>query len=339
MPQSPDAAAARIAARQHGLITWRQATIVAGLTERQVAGRVAATRWRKLQRGVYVISGTAPSYLQSLLAAQLSARTEKVVHRRGRAKLDVLNDAVVTGRSAVWLRGCRRLGKPVQHELLVDRLRAPAVQGATIRRTRVLPPGDVERVDGVPTLAVPRLTVELCGVITDVDFVATLDDLLGRGAPELREEVHARAVQLRPGRKAVGRLVELTEPAAATAFRSWLERAAADLFTRSALPPAAWNVELLDAGGRLVGIGDAVWARERVVVELDGLRFHGSADQRRRDNRKDRRLGALGWIVLRYTWLDVTQCPDVVAAEVREVLARRSPVDRGVSAATHVPGG
>ena len=324
MATNPDAAATRIAARQRGLITWRQATVTAGLTEKQIAGRVESKRWRKLQRAVYVVSGAQASYLQSLLAAQLAARSEKIVVKRKKSYLEELDDAVVAGRSAVWLRGCRRLGEPDQHELLVSRRRAPVVKGAIIRRTRLLPPGDIEVIEGIPTLAVPRLMVELCGRIPDKDFVAVLDDLLGPGDPGLRREVYERARRLRPGRKAVFRLVELTEPGAEQAFRSWLERHTSGLFAAAHLPLAAWNVELRDGAGNSIGIGDAVWAQECVVVEVDGLRFHGSSQQRRRDNRKDRRLSTNGWLVLRYTWLDVIERPDEVVAEVRAALQRRA---------------
>ena len=323
MARDPDTEATRIAARQHGLITRRQALYRAGLTERQIDYRLAKKRWRELQPGVYVVAGTGASWVQSAHAAQLCARLERVEHQKDRVKLEELDDAVIAGSSAVWLRGCLRLGAPNAHHLLVARLRKPVVAGCTIRLTRSLPAGDVDVVDGVPTLAVPRLLVELCGRIADVDFVAVLDELLGAGEARLRVDVYARAAELRNGRGAVARLLDLTRPGAETAFRSWLERHTSVLFAAHGLPPAEWNVELRDADGKLIGIGDAVWRDAKVVVELDGLRFHSSAAQRRRDNRKDRRLAAEGWLVLRYTWLDVMEHSEEVVAEVRAALTPR----------------
>lgn len=88
------------------------------------------------------------------------------------------------------------------------------------------------------------------------------------------------------------------------------------------LPPAQWNVELRDSGGELIGEVDAVWVEQRVVVELDGSRCPGSPQQRRRDNRKDRRLAASRWTVLRYTWLDVMERPEELVAEVQQALGR-----------------
>lgn len=225
------------------------------------------------------------------------------------------------------------------HELLVNRARVPRIQGATVRRTRHLPQGDVEEIDGIPTLAIPRLLVELAPHVTEVALTAVVDDLLGAGLPGLREEVHARAAALCNGRRRVRRLIELTGPDAAAAFRSWLERHTGGLFSAANLPPADWNIELWDDADDLIGIGDAVWIERCVVVELDGLRFHSTADQRRRDNRKDRRLGTLGWLVLRYTWLDVMERPDEVVAEVRAALVSRQPAGGKVAEFGHRPGG
>jgi hypothetical protein len=305
------------------LITYRQARIRAGLSHRQIAYRLASKRWRELQPRVYAVAGTPGSWLQTAHAAQLCARREQVVTRNKRQRLEELDDAVLTGSTALWLRGVTRLGQPAKHELLIARKRIPVVSGSTVRATRSLPPRDVEVVDGVPTLCVPRLLVELCGRIGDVDFVAVLDELLGAGDARLRQDVYARAAELRNGRRAVARLLELTRPGAETAFRSWLERHTCELFSAHGLPAAEWNVELRDAGGKLIGFGDAVWRDAKVVVELDGLQFHTSPQQRRRDNQKDRRLATEGWLVLRYTWLDVTERADEIVTDVSAALAAR----------------
>ena len=320
MAQDPDKKAARLAAGQHGLITWHQARFRAGLTERQIHERVRSGRWRRIQRRVYEVGGSTPSWAASALAVQRCARTETVKVVRGRTALDERDDAVLAGASAVWLRGCTRLGHPERHDIVVGRLRAPTVTGAIVRRTRALPAVDVDCVDGIPTLALPRLLVDLCVQLADTDFVAVLDDLLAGAEPHVRAEVHARALALRNGRPGVDRLVALTAPDAAEIFWSWLERRSAGLSDAAGLPPAAWNCEVRDAAGRLIGIGDAVWEDLGVVVELDGLRFHSTPTQRRRDAAKDRQLTVEGWKVLRFTWLDIVETPDDVVAQVRAAL-------------------
>lgn len=60
----------------------------------------------------------------------------------------------------------------------------------------------------------------------------------------------------------------------------------------------------------------------RVVVELDGYEFHRSRAQFEEDRRRDRELVAQGFIVLRFTWSDVTFRLDRLVASVTIACAR-----------------
>ena len=66
-----------------------------------------------------------------------------------------------------------------------------------------------------------------------------------------------------------------------------------------------FNVPLTDADG-FVGLVDAVHDPGRLVVELDGEEFHGD-DRFQADRTRDQRLQALGYVVLRFTWQDLTE--------------------------------
>ena len=274
---------------------------------------------------MFAQAGAPPSWEQTLLAAQLASRTERLVTVGETTRFEEIDDVVAAGRTALWLRGCTRLGKPAQHELLTRRARPPAVAGAVVRRTAVLSDADTELVNGVPSLAVPRLAVDLAGLLLRVEIAAVLDDLLCKVRAISSAEVHDRAKQLRRGRSGVDYLIELTGPDAPGVFWSWLERHTAAVFTAAALPSARWNCDIRDDAGHLIGVGDAVWTEHRVVVELDGLRFHRTPEQQRRDRRKDRQLATAGWLVLRYSWLEVVERPSEVVAEVRRALAQRRP--------------
>ena len=73
-------------------------------------------------------------------------------------------------------------------------------------------------------------------------------------------------------------------------------------------------------GGRRY-VCDVLFRRERVAVEIDGRRFHEGRFVE--DRRRDAHLVAHGWVVLRFSWRDLTDRADDVVAQVSAVLARR----------------
>lgn len=60
----------------------------------------------------------------------------------------------------------------------------------------------------------------------------------------------------------------------------------------------------------------------RVVVEIDGFAYHSDAARFANDRRRDAELTALGYRVLRFTWLDAVRRPERMIAVVRRVLAQ-----------------
>lgn len=81
------------------------------------------------------------------------------------------------------------------------------------------------------------------------------------------------------------------------------------------------NVEIHDDRG-LIGVGDLVFDRQRLVVEIDGRAHHSDPASFERDRERQNRLVAAGWTVLRFTWRDLTSRPAHVVATVRRQLAR-----------------
>jgi very-short-patch-repair endonuclease len=63
---------------------------------------------------------------------------------------------------------------------------------------------------------------------------------------------------------------------------------------------------------------DFCFAQARVVVEVDGARWHPDPQ---RDRDRDNALAALGWRVLRFTWQQVVHDSATVIAVVRAALA------------------
>jgi very-short-patch-repair endonuclease len=69
---------------------------------------------------------------------------------------------------------------------------------------------------------------------------------------------------------------------------------------------------------------DAAVPELRVAIELDGAAFHGSAEDRERDTRRDVALAALGWVVLRFSYRRLATEPDACRREIIAVCRARS---------------
>jgi very-short-patch-repair endonuclease len=66
---------------------------------------------------------------------------------------------------------------------------------------------------------------------------------------------------------------------------------------------------------------DCVWREARLIVELDGERYHGSRSRRQADRERDNRLMAAGWRVIRITWDDLKNRPVHVVGQIRTALS------------------
>src|SRR5688572_18521132 len=101
-----DVVIARIAVRQHGLVT-RSQLVAAGLTERQIDRRIGLGLLFVLHKAVYGVPAAKPSYEQALLAACLASR------------------GAASHRSAARLFRLRGYERDPQVEISVDSARAP----------------------------------------------------------------------------------------------------------------------------------------------------------------------------------------------------------------------
>jgi very-short-patch-repair endonuclease len=126
------------------------------------------------------------------------------------------------------------------------------------------------------------------------------------------------------GRKGTGPLRALLEAEKDTGFtRSKAERALRRLVEEAQLERPIFNT-------RLMGVEvDAYWPRRNIVVEVDGYPAHGHWAAFQRDRAKTNQLVGAGYIVLRFTWHQLTRKPFVVVAEIVRALCVRTHADSG----------
>jgi hypothetical protein len=100
---------------------------------------------------------------------------------------------------------------------------------------------------------------------------------------------------------------------------SVLESLMARVFVRYDLPPPRTEYTAGPMGEYRL---DFAYPRLKLAIEVDGYRWHSDPARMDADYRRRRRLEMEGWIVLTFTWRQVTGDPEGVAAEIAECYRR-----------------
>ncbi len=296
-----------IAQAQWALFTQKQA-LAAGYSLRQIQHRRETGQWDQVHAGVYRVSGAPESWEQRLLAASLAAGPGAVASHRAAARLWGFAEA-----------GCQVV------ELCVPPGRMHRLEGVVVHRSTDLVPFHVTRRDRMAVTTPSRTLLDL-GAVGPVWFVErALDLALSRRLVTLHELREALDFVARRGRRGAGALRSLLDErsAAAELAESVLEARMLRLCRHQGLPQPICQHEVR-SGSRLVGRIDFAYPGDLVAIELDGYETHSSLDAFRRDRVRQNDLVAMGWIVLRFTWDDVTHHPARVARAVRSVLSAKS---------------
>lgn len=82
------------------------------------------------------------------------------------------------------------------------------------------------------------------------------------------------------------------------------------------------NVTIRDSRG-VIGAVDVLFPGASVAVEVDGRAYHGAV-QFQSDRERRNRMVLAGYLVLHFTWHDLTMRGDVVISQIRAALASRS---------------
>ena len=290
--RAPDVLVAEVAARQHGVVSARQLADC-GLTRDAVAHRVRHRRLTPLHRGVYRVGPLSDS-LTSLMAATLACGA----------------GAALSHRAAAHLHG-------FGPEIAVVDVIAPAHPrsrtGIRVRRA-VLTGNEVTVVDGIPVTTPERTIRDLATVLPRKQLERAIEE--AQIQRKLDHITLTDAVDKHRGHRGARALRAAASTSDPQLTRSEAERKLSEVIRSAGLPRPQTNARI---GGYEV---DAVWRRERLVVEVDGFAFHGSRYAFERDRRKDQRLTAEGWRVLRVTWRQLVDEREAVAARLGAALAR-----------------
>jgi hypothetical protein len=294
------------AAGQLGAFTYAQAR-AAGYTEAEVRARVASGRWLRLRRGAYAS------------AATWDAADERARHGilAVSAALTVGADTAVSHTSAAVLLGAPTLGWPDQVHV------TRGSGGHQLSGTRVhrapLPAEDVLARAGIRVTTPARTLIDVARTEPFRAAVVIADGLLRAG---LLDAAHLDAMRGTPltgrGAGAARRVV---------AFATGLSDNPGESLSRVAihtagLPPPELQVEISPRGPDGPGIRvDFLWRRQRLVGEFDGrLKYQAPADLYAEKRREDR-IRAMGYGVVRWGWAEAYGDFGPTAARIRAQLA------------------
>ena len=138
-----DRAVAHVARRQHGVITVDQMHDV-GLTDRAIKRRADSGRFDRMQRGVYRVAGSVPTFEQTLMATCLSFTGVAAASHRAAAELwsvDLPHGPVCEVTTTIG--------------------RSPRLPGVVVHRGIDLVPAHILRRRGIPVTNPLRLLVDL----------------------------------------------------------------------------------------------------------------------------------------------------------------------------------
>lgn len=293
-----------LAHTQHGVFSRRQA-IKRGATSSLVERRVEAGAWIPVGDGVYRLRDYPESWHGILMAAVLATSGPSFVSHESAAALHKLSTF-----------------QPGPVVLTIRHGAGRQRRGATVHQLDDVLPQHTTTLDGLPVTTLARTFVDLAAVCRRGRVAHALDEALAEPRITI-EEIGACFDDIarpgKPGVRALRRLIAAHLPGY-TPPSSKLERLLLRVLRDAELPRPRLQYPF---PGRLPGEArvDAAYPEARLIVEVDGRRWHTRREDFASDRRRDNEATLAGWRTLRFTWTDLTRDPGAVAAAARDALA------------------
>lgn len=185
------------------------------------------------------------------------------------------------------------------------------------RRLYRVPIGDLDvvRRRSVPVTSPVRTWRDLAGILEPPALLAVTDQIVNglAGHRELQEELARR-----PRGRGCAR-ARLVLPIASPLADSPMESVLRWLIHDGGLPMPELQFPVRDGGGVVVAAADMAWPEHRLLVEFDGD-VHRERKPFVVDRRRQNRIVAAGWTILRFTSADVYGDPAGVIRQIRRAL-------------------
>ncbi len=291
-----DRRVAELATNQHGVVA-RSQLIDLGFTDASVDGGIACGRLVRLHHGVFAVGHSALSMRGHWMAAVLASG----------------EGAVISHRSAAAHWGLMPA---------IDRIDVSRGQGGirqrrsfNLHRRRQFGDRDRSMKDRIPVTSVPRTLMDLASVASRRQLESAISEAERLGILRI-DDLHALMFGA-TGHKGLGTLRQLIDILSSESdeTRSELEYAFLSLCSSRNLPRPLVNVQV--AGFEV----DCLWGKEKLIVEVDGFRFHSSRFAFNRDRLRDAALQKSGYRVVRLTHQMIHGDPEGTVASIQALLS------------------
>lgn len=290
------------ASTHHGVVSRAEAAAL-GFSKNQIDYLLRKGVLQRAAPQTFVVAGSPDSWHQRARVAALAL--DGLLSHRAAAALHQI-DGFHLGRL----------------ELTVPKQRRPHCIGVHMHRTTQMPLADPVERDALPVTGIARTVLDLAAVLSYQRFERAIDAVIRQELcawHDLYEVLILHSVQ---GRNGCGPLRAILDVryGEASVPDSAFNRMVVQLLERSGLPSPAFEYEIRDEGGRFIGRVDLAFPRQRLVIELDSVRWHLNRESFEKDPRRKNRLLLAGWKVLTFTWSDYVDRPQELISSVRSAL-------------------
>ena len=293
-----DLTIAALAEAQHGVLSRAQLATL-GLGRHRVEHRVATGRLQPIHRGVYAFGHRALTVEGQWMAAVMVAG----------------DDAVLSHATAAAAWDLRRVGAGPIHVTVPRDTGRRRRNGIRLHRSSTLEPLETMTVRAIPITTPVRTVLDIAATLEGRPLEHVLDLAEQRGLidfADLKQRLAER--QGRPGSPSLQAVLS-RYTAGSLVTRSEMEERFIALCDHNGIRRPEVNTRI---EGEEV---DFVWRDVRLVVEVDGYRYHRAPSRFESDRERDVTLAIAGWQVLRFTWTQLTTRASWVAGAVSKRLA------------------
>lgn len=288
----------RIAQSQGGVVLRSQA-IDAGFSDSRIYRCVASGEWKRVVRGGYRL-------LESAGRLDLA-----------RAAVAVLPNSIVSHHSAAAILGIPRVPRDIVSVAVPSRT-THVFPGVAIHRYDDLEDSHLVVERALPLTTPDRTIVDLASVVSPRHLASIVDEAVAENLCTIEgidTVLRSVARKGKPGVASMRAVIDARSGDQPTG--TLLERRGAMLLIGVGITGFVQEYAIpWDRDRRF----DLAFPSERVAIEWDSRRWHMQVDAMRRDRERDRTAVEHGWRILRFTWDDIHEAPDMVIDTVRRVL-------------------